>query len=96
VLVPTSAVKYFTDTEGNRQSVVFVQRDEEPDELPDLDLPTFAPGEKRTYPSQEEGFYPVIVETGLSDTQNVEIISGVEAGESVFINYTVTDSSYAW
>jgi hypothetical protein len=89
-------VKYFTDMEGNRQSVVFVQRDEEPDEIPELDLPTFSPGEKRTYPSQEEGFYPVIVETGLSDTQNVEIISGVEAGESVFINYTVTDSSYAW
>jgi hypothetical protein len=96
VLVPTSAVKYFTDMEGNRQSVVFVQRDEAPDEIPELDLPTVSPGEKRTYPSEEEGYYPVIVETGLSDTQNVEIISGVDAGDSVFVNYTVTDSSYAW
>ena len=98
VLVPTSAVKYFTDMEGNRQSVVFVQRDERPDDVPELDLPTFEQGQKRTYPSEEEGYYPVIVETGLSDPTSVEIISGVEAGETVFVNYTVTDysSAYGW
>lgn len=40
-----------------------------------------APGEKRTFPSEEEGYYPVIVETGISDTQNVEIVSGIQEGD---------------
>ena len=96
ILVPTTSVKYFSDMEGNRQSVVFVKRDSRPDDVPELELPTFDPdfGQKRTFPTEEEGFYPVIVETGLSDTQNVEIISGVEMGDEVFVNYTVTD--YSW
>lgn len=95
ILVPAASVKYFTDTEGNRKSVVFVQRDSRPDDVPELDLPTFEPGQKRTYPSEEEGYYPVIVETGLSDPQNCEILSGIEVGDTVFISYTVVDSSYA-
>ena len=32
----------------------------------------------------EKGYYPVIVQTGISDTQNVEILSGVEVGTEVF------------
>ena len=95
ILVPSSAVQYFPDAEGNRQSVVFVQRDSRPDEVPELEFPTVEPGQKPKFPSEEEGYYPVIVETGLSDTQNVEIISGVQDGEMVFVNYMVTDSSYA-
>ena len=91
VLVPTACVQYFPDKEGNRCAVVFVQRDEKPDDLPELEYPTFEPGQKRTFPSQEEGYYPVIVETGIADTQNVEIISGVNVGDTVFYNYTVTD-----
>lgn len=55
-----------------------------------------APGEKRTFPSEEEGYYPVIVETGISDTQNVEIVSGIQEGDEVFVNYTVTDGSYGY
>lgn len=96
ILVPTSAVKYFSDPEGNRQSVVFVQRDSRPDDVPELDLPTFGPGETRTYPSEDEGYYPVIVTTGIADTQNVEITSGLEEGDMVFVNYTVTDGSYGY
>ena len=94
VLVPTACVQYFPDVDGNRCAVVFVQRDERPDDVPELELPTIEPGQKRTFPTEEEGYYPVIVETGIADTQNVEIISGVEAGDTVFLNYTVTD--YAW
>ena len=93
VMVPTACVQYFSDTEGNRCSVVFVQMDQPPEELPELEYPTFEPGQKRTFPSQEEGYYPVVVETGIADTQNVEIISGVNAGDTVFYNYTVTDYS---
>ncbi len=96
VLVPTSCVKYFPDQEGNRCKVVFVQRDEAPEELPELIYPELQPGQTRDYPTQEEGYYPVVVETGIADTQNVEIISGVEAGDMVFINYTVTDYSSGW
>ena len=96
VLVPTSCVKYFSDQEGNRCKVVFVQRDEAPEELPELIYPELQPGQTRDYPTQEEGYYPVVVETGIADTQNVEIVSGVEAGDMVFINYTVTDYSSGW
>ena len=90
VLVPNACVQYFPDVDGNRCSVVFVQRDEPPGNMPELEYPTFEMGQRRTFPTQEEGYYPVIVETGLADTQNVEIKSGLEAGETVFYNYTVT------
>lgn len=93
VLVPNACVQFFSDLDGNRCSVVFVQRDEPPGEIPELNYPTFEPGQKRTFPTQEEGYYPVIVETGLSDLQNTEIKSGIEAGDTVFLNYTVTDYS---
>lgn len=96
VLVPTSCVQYFSDPEGNRCKVIFVKMEEAPEEIPELMYPELMPGQARTYPTPEEGYYPVIVETGLADTQNVEIISGVEAGDEVFINYTVTDYSSGW
>ena len=96
VLIPTSAVKYVSDMEGNRQAVVFVRRDTRPDDVPELDLPAPQPYEKKRYPSESEGFYPVLVETGISDPQNVEILSGVQDGDEVFINYTVTESGSSW
>ena len=96
ILVPTSSVKYVSDLEGNRQAVVFVQREERPDDVPELDLPTVEPGQKRQYPSEAEGYYPVIVETGISDAQNVEITSGIQEGDMVFVNYTVTDMGSSW
>ena len=96
ILVPPTSVKYFSDMDSTRQSVVFVKRDSRPDDVPELELPEVAPGEKRTFPSEEEGYYPVIVETGISDTQNVEIVSGIQEGDEVFVNYTVTDGSYGY
>ena len=59
-------------------------------------MPEVQPGEKRRFPSEEEGFYPVIVKTGISDAQNVEIISGIREMDEVFVNYTVTDYSGSW
>ncbi len=94
VMVPTACVQYFPDMDGNRCSVVFVQRTERPDDVPELQFPEIQPGVKRTFPTEEEGYYPVVVETGIADAQNVEIKSGVEDGDTVFLNYTVTDSSY--
>ena len=96
ILVPTGAVRYFSDMEGNRKSVVFVQRDSRPDDVPELELPTTEPGQKTDFPSEEEGYYQVIVETGISDTQNVEIVSGVELDDMVFVNYVITTDSYGY
>ena len=42
---------------------------------------------------KRQGFYPVIVTTGISDTENVEITSGVQEGDEVFVNFMVTDYS---
>lgn len=42
-----------------------------------------------------EGFFAVIVETGLSDSYNVEIKSGLNEGEEVFTGY-ITDSANYW
>ena len=95
VMVPTACVQYFSMKEtGERVSVVFVQMDQAPEDMPDLEYPTFEPGQKRTFPTQEEGYYPVVVETGIPDIQNVEIKSGVNDGDTVFLNYTLTDYSY--
>lgn len=96
VLVPSSSVQYFSDKDGNRQCVVFVRRDERPDDVPELELPTVEQGQKRRFPTEEEGFYPVIITTGISDAQSVEITSGVEPGDEVFVNYTVTDYGSTW
>ena len=93
VMVPTACVQYFPDMDGNRCSVVFVQREERPDDVPELQFPEIQPGQKRTFPTEEEGYYPVIVETGIADTQNVEIKSGVAEGDTVFLNYTVTEAA---
>jgi len=96
VLIPTSAVKYVSDMEGNRQAVVFVRRDIRPENVPELDLPEPMPGQQKSYPSEDEGFYPVLVEHGISDPQSVEIISGISEGDEVFINYTVTEMGSSW
>ena len=93
VLIPGSAVKSVLDTEGNKRTVVFVKAETKPDDALELDLPEPEEGQKRSYPSEEDGYYPVEVVTGISDTQNVEIVSGIEAGEEVFVNYTVTEFS---
>ena len=97
ILVPASSVQYFSDkNDGSRKSVVFVKRDSRPDDVPELDLPEVEPGQKRSFPSEEEGYYPVVVETGISDPQNVEIRSGVQEGDEVFVNYTVTEQGSSW
>lgn len=84
VLVPTTAVKSVADLEGNKQTVVFIQREERPEGAIDLDYAAM-PG----VPKPEENYWPVVVSTGIFDAKQVEIISGVEAGDMVFINYTV-------
>lgn len=82
VLVATTAVKSVLDAEGNKQTVVFVQRDAPPENMLEMDSSITG------VPTPEDGYYPVLVETGISDAKSVEIKSGVEDGDMVFINYT--------
>ena len=82
VLVPTTAVKSVLDTNGDKQTVVFVYREEQPDNVIELD-PSIT-----SVPGAEDNYWPVLVVTGISDAKQVEIVSGVEAGDMVFINYT--------
>ena len=64
-------------TGGQEATVVFVQTDTPPANAVEAD------------PSWEcpEGFVPVVVEVGLADNVNVEIKSGLNEGDLVFIGY---------
>lgn len=88
IVVPMQSVKYV----GEDTSVVFIQADSKPDNAVEVDIPETMPGQTPTYPSEAEGFYAVPVETGLSDNYNVEITSGLEGGETVFVSYYVTQA----
>lgn len=85
IVVPQQSVKYV----GDDTTVVFVQAEERPENTVDIDLPETMPGETPTYPSEDEGYYPVEVKTGINDNYNVEIKEGLEGGETIFVNYYV-------
>lgn len=89
MMVPMQSVKYVSDTEGETYSVVFIHAEEKPENAVDLEIPEPMPGETPKYPSPEDGYYPVKVETGLSDNYNVEIKSGLNGDEEVFVNFLV-------
>ena len=89
IVVPMQSVKYVSDTDGNTSSVVFIHADARPDNAVEIDIPATEPGQTPTYPSEEEGYYPVPVVTGLSDNYNVEIKEGLQGDEEVFVNYYV-------
>ena len=93
MMVPMQSVKNIPSEDGmSTDTVVFIRADERPDNAVDLEIPEPMPGETPQYPSPEEGFYPVKVETGLSDSYNVEIKSGLNGDEEVFVNYLVTSA----
>ena len=79
LVAPVEAVRSVSGAGGSLVSVVFVQSDRRPDN--GVDLPAEVMGE---IPA---GFYPVPVETGLSDPAGVEIKSGVSEGDTVFLGY---------
>lgn len=89
IVVPMQSVKYVSLEDGETASVIFIQADSRPENAVDIDIPELMPGETPSYPSEAEGFYPVAVETGLYDNYNVEITSGLEGGETVFVDYYV-------
>ena len=87
MMVPMQSVKYVSDANGDTYSVVFIQADSKPDNTVELDIPETQPGEMPSYPTEADGFYPVPVETGLSDTYKIEITSGLNGDETVFVQY---------
>lgn len=75
MVIPVQCVKS-VETENGVQSVVFVRTDERPENAIDPDVPVDD--------VPEFGYYAVPVVTGISNEQNVEIISGLEVGMEVF------------
>ena len=76
--LPIQCVKYVPDPEtGENLSVVFVETAERPENAVDVDISSLN--------VPEEGFFAVPVETGISDKYNVEILSGVNEGDIVFM-----------
>ena len=90
ITVPIAAVKSISDSEGNPVAVVFLKADSRPENAVEADLPEPEPGERKQYPTESDGYYPVPVETGLSDRFNVEIISGLSDGDVVFNGFMNT------
>ena len=93
MMVPMQSVKNIPGEDGSTDSVVFIRADKRPENAVDLEIPDPEPGQPPMYPSPEDGFYPVKVETGLNDDYNVEIKSGLNGDEEVFVNYLV-ESAY--
>lgn len=90
MMVPMQSVKYVSDAEdATTYSVVFIHAEEKPENAVELEIPEPMPGELPKYPSPEDGYYPVKVETGLSDNYNVEIKSGLNGDEEIFVNFLV-------
>lgn len=75
LIVPIQSVKSAQTADGENCKVLFVQSDVPPENVAEL------AAEMTEIP---EGFYPVIVEIGISDNYNVEILSGVEEGTTVY------------
>ncbi len=83
LILPIQCVKYVQLDDGSTGTVVFV-KGERPDSAIDLSFPV---------EGVPEGFWAVPVETGIADTYNVEIKSGVEEGVEVF---TAVQTMNAW
>ncbi len=95
MMVPMQSVKNVSDADGSIYSVVFIQADQKPENAVELEIPPLEPGQAPKYPSPSDGFYPVPVETGLNDDYNIEIKSGLNGDETVFVNYLV-ESASSW
>lgn len=93
LVVPNQAVKSATDEEGNEVSVVFIEAQSRPENA--ITMPEQSPDMPKKYPTEEDGFYAVPVTTGMNDTYNVEIRDGLNAGDTVFVNY-LSASGDSW
>ncbi len=82
LVLPIQCIKSVPLEDGSAADVVFVKSGSRPENA--IDITTTVEG----VPSS--GFWPVPVETGISDDYNVEIKSGVEEGMEVFTTAPTT------
>ncbi len=82
LVVPIQCVKSAQTTDGESCKLLFVQGEGGEDAFENL---TISPSDVPA------GFYPVVVETGISDSYNVEILSGVDEGEIVYAGVVQND-----
>ena len=82
LVVPIQCVKSVPMEDGSSGDVVFVKADKKPENAIELTVPV---------DGIPEGFWPVPVETGISDTYHVEIKSGVEEGTEIFTQMQTSD-----
>ena len=82
MILPIQAVKY-AETPDGTQTVVYVHSPERPENAIDLDVSVDG--------VPEEDYWPVPVTIGISDSQNVEILDGVEPGTEVFQQVIYTE-----
>ncbi len=81
LIVPVQAVKNISDETGEPITVVFVELPERPENA--VSVPEGLSG----VPTEADGFYAVPVEVGISDVYNVQILSGLNEGDTVFTSY---------
>jgi multidrug efflux pump subunit AcrA (membrane-fusion protein) len=81
--LPIQAVKS-VETEDGTKNVVFVKSDTSPEDT--VELLSTVDGVPET------GYYPVVVNVGISDNQNIEILDGVSEGDEVFQQATTSES----
>ena len=80
ITVPNQCIKRVKDINGETCTVVFIQAESKPENAVELDAESLG----TAMPSPSEGYWPVPVTTGLSDTYNCEITEGLEMGTTVF------------
>ncbi len=84
LVVPLQAVRTaYSDEDGESLSVVYVKGDKPENVLENVTVDEDIPS----------GFWPVQVETGISDNYNVEIKSGLEQGQEIFTQI-LTESAW--
>ncbi len=81
LMVPVQCVRTVGTESGDALTVVYVKGDK-----PENAIEGALPGEEIP-----EGFWPVQVETGIQDNYNVEIKSGLEEGQEVFMQMQSMD-----
>ena len=87
VTVPNQCIKRVTDVNGETHTVVFIQASAKPDNAVELDAAALGDA----MPAPSDGFWPVPVTTGLSDTYSCEITEGLEADTVVFSGWGIGD-----
>lgn len=81
--IPIEEVNTETEMDGKKESSESFDKKEESDKKSSNEDKNEKDNQKSRIPEAPEGFVTVIVETGISDDDNTEIISGLKAGDKI-------------